>query len=165
MDFFRRRSLNIHINALHQDLTYILEELSEYPALIFPGKRECWINSLNRLESQNISEQYSQDSELCDKPICSTPVSSCHSITHSSAILICGDNDETGRNTAQEAAPAAHALFFLPPLTKEGARTSTAFTKAWDCRKSVPGWKHRNRSITACGLCRCTWASRVPAQT
>jgi len=82
MDFFRRLSLNIHVNVLKPGLTSILEESYEDMESIFSKEREFLFNSLDRLNTENIFEQYSPDSALFEKPVCSIPVSSYHFIAY-----------------------------------------------------------------------------------
>lgn len=98
MDFFRGLSLNIHVNALKQGLTFILEESYEDTASIFPKEREFLFNSLDRLNIENIFEQYSPDSVLFEKPLFSIPVSSYHFIAHIFADTIMVDRDAAIRH-------------------------------------------------------------------
>lgn len=98
MDFFRRLSLNIHVNALKPGLTSILEESYEDMESIFSKEREFLFNSLDRLNTENIFEQYSPDSELFEKPIFSIPVSSYHFIAHIFANTIVVDRDAAIRH-------------------------------------------------------------------
>lgn len=98
MDFFRRLSLNIHVNALKQGLTYILEESYEDTESVFPEERDFLFNSLNQLKTENIFEQYSPDSELFEKPLFSIPVSSYHFIAHLFANTIMVDRDAAIRH-------------------------------------------------------------------
>lgn len=93
MDFFRRLSLNIHVSALKQGLTYILEESYEDTDSIFPEEREFLFNSLNRLETEDFSDPYATDSEQFDKPLFTIPVSSYHFIAHIFANTIVVDRD------------------------------------------------------------------------
>lgn len=93
MDFFRRLSLNIHVNALKQGLNSLLEESYEDTDSVFPEERQFLFNSLHRLETEDFSDQYSPDSELFEKPIFSIPVSSYHFIAHIFANTIVVDRD------------------------------------------------------------------------
>lgn len=98
MDFFRRLSLNIHVNALKPGLTSILEESYEDMESIFSKEREFLFNSLDRLNTENIFEQYSPDSALFEKPVCSIPVSSYHFIAHIFVDTIMVDRDSAIRH-------------------------------------------------------------------
>lgn len=93
MDFFRRLSLNIHVNALKQGLAYILEESYEDTDSVFTEERELLFNSLNRLETEDFSEQYSPDSDLFDKPIFFISISSYHFIAYIFVNTIMVDRD------------------------------------------------------------------------
>lgn len=98
MDFFRRLSLNIHVNVLKPGLTSILEESYEDMESIFSKEREFLFNSLDRLNTENIFEQYSPDSALFEKPVCSIPVSSYHFIAHIFVDTIMVDRDSAIRH-------------------------------------------------------------------
>lgn len=98
MDFFRRLSLNIHVNALKPGLTSILEESYEDMESIFSKEREFLFTSLDRLNTENIFEQYSPDSALFEKPVCSIPVSSYHFIAHIFVDTIMLDRDSAIRH-------------------------------------------------------------------
>ena len=97
-DFFRRLSLNIHANALKQGLSYILEESYEDTDSVFPEERVFLFNSLHRLETEDFFDQYSPDSALFEKPVCSIPVSSYHFIAHIFVDTIMVDRDSAIRH-------------------------------------------------------------------
>ena len=81
MTFFRKLSLNIKAGTLREGLKYILEETYENIDAVFPEEREFLFNTLTRLETVDIYDQYSPDSELFDEKILSLPASSYHFIS------------------------------------------------------------------------------------
>ena len=98
MEFFRTISTVVPLNSLRYGLDVILEESFEDTASVFPKEREFLFNSLNRLNTENIFEQYSPDSELFEKPVCSIPVSSYHFIAHIFVNTIMVDRDAAIRH-------------------------------------------------------------------
>lgn len=98
MEFFRTISTVVPLNSLRYGLGVILEESCEDTASVFPKEREFLFNSLDRLNTENIFEQYSPDSELFEKPVCSIPVSSYHFIAHIFVNTIMVDRDAAIRH-------------------------------------------------------------------
>jgi hypothetical protein len=82
MTFFRKLSLNIQAKILLEGLKYILEETYENIDAVFPEEREFLFNTLSRLETVDIFDQYSPDSELFEEKILSLPISSYHFISY-----------------------------------------------------------------------------------
>ena len=93
MEFFRTISTVVPLNSLRYGLDVILEESFENTASVFPKEREVLFNCLDRLNTEKIFEQYSSDSTLFEKPVCSIPVSSYHFIAHIFADTIMVDRD------------------------------------------------------------------------
>ena len=93
MEFFRKISTLVPVTSLQYGLNVILEESFEDTASVFPKEREVLFNSLDRLNTEKIFEQYSSDSTLFEKPVCSIPVSSYHFIAHIFADTIMVDRD------------------------------------------------------------------------
>ena len=98
MEFFRMISTVVPLNSLRYGLDVILEESFEDTASVFPKEREVLFNSLDRLNTEKIFEQYSSDSMLFEKPVCSIPVSSYHFIAHIFADTIMVDRDAAIRH-------------------------------------------------------------------
>ena len=98
MEFFRTISTVVPLNSLRYGLDVILEESFENTASVFPKEREVLFNSLDRLNTEKIFEQYSSDSMLFEKPVCSIPVSSYHFIAHIFADTIMVDRDAAIRH-------------------------------------------------------------------
>ena len=98
MEFFRTISTVVPLNSLRYGLDVILEESFEDTASVFPKEREVLFNSLDRLNTEKIFEQYSSDSMLFEKPVCSIPVSSYHFIAHIFADTIMVDRDAAIRH-------------------------------------------------------------------
>jgi hypothetical protein len=90
MCFFRKLSLNIHVNALREGLKYILEESYEDIDAVFPEEREFLFSVLLRLEKVDVFDQYSPDSELFEEKILALPASSYHFISNifSNTVLV-----------------------------------------------------------------------------
>ena len=88
--FFRKLSLNIQANTLRKGLNFILEESYEDIEAVFPEEREFLFNTLARLETTDVFEQYSPSSELFEEKILTLPTSSYHFICHifSDTILV-----------------------------------------------------------------------------
>jgi hypothetical protein len=82
MTFFRKLSLNIQAKILREGLKYILEETYENIDAVFPEEREFLFSTLSRLETVDIDDQYSADSELFEEKILSLPISSYHFISY-----------------------------------------------------------------------------------
>ena len=82
MEFFRKISTLVPVTSLQYGLNVILEESFEDTASVFPKEREFLFNSLERLKTEDIFEQYSPDSPLFEKPIFSIPASSYDFIAH-----------------------------------------------------------------------------------
>lgn len=80
--FFRKLSLNIKAKILREGLKYILEETYEDIDAVYPEEREFLFSTLSRLETVDIYEQYSPDSELFEEKILSLPASSYHFISY-----------------------------------------------------------------------------------
>lgn len=93
MEFFRTISTVVPLNSLRYGLDVILEESFEDTASVFPKEREFLFNSLERLKTEDIFEQYSPDSPLFEKPIFSIPASSYHFIAHIFVDSIMVDRD------------------------------------------------------------------------
>lgn len=93
MEFFRTISTVVPLNTLRYGLDVILEESFEDTASVFPKEREFLFNSLERLKTEDIFEQYSPDSPLFEKPIFSIPASSYHFIAHIFVDSIMVDRD------------------------------------------------------------------------
>ena len=93
MEFFRRISTVVPLDSLRYGLDVILEESFEDTASVFPKEREFLFSSLERLKTEDIFEQYSPDSPLCEEPIFSIPASSYHFIAHIFADTIMVDRD------------------------------------------------------------------------
>lgn len=93
MEFFRMISTVVPLNSLRYGLDVILEESFEDTASVFPKEREFLFNSLERLKTEDIFEQYSPDSPLFEKPIFSIPASSYHFIAHIFVDSIMVDRD------------------------------------------------------------------------
>lgn len=97
MDFFRKLSRNIHVNALELGLKYILEETYDEIENIFPEEREFLFHSLKRLETEDFLDQYSPDSPLLEESIFTIPASSYHFISHIFVDAILVNRDDTIR--------------------------------------------------------------------
>lgn len=97
MDFFRKLSRNIHVNALELGLKYILEETYDEIENIFPEEREFLFHSLKRLETEDFLDQYSPDSPLLEESIFTIPASSYHFISHIFVDTILVNRDDTIR--------------------------------------------------------------------
>lgn len=80
--FFRKLSLNIQVNTLREGLNFILEESYEDIDAVFSEERDFLFSTLERLETTDVFEQYSQASELFEEKILSVPISSYHFISH-----------------------------------------------------------------------------------
>ena len=93
MEFFRTISTLVPANSLRYGLNVILEESCEDTASVFPKEREFLFNSLDRLNTENIFEQYSPDSPLFEKPIFSITASRYHFIAHIFADTIMVNRD------------------------------------------------------------------------
>ena len=98
MEFFRTISTVVPLNSLRYGLDVILEKSFEDTASVFPKEREVLFNCLDRLNTEKIFEQYSSDSTLFEKPVCSIPVSSYHFIAHIFADTIMVDRDAAIRH-------------------------------------------------------------------
>lgn len=79
--FFRKLSLNIQASTLRKGLNFILEESCEDINAVFPEERDFLFSSLERLETTDFFEQYSQASELFEEKILSVSTSSYHFIS------------------------------------------------------------------------------------
>ena len=93
MEFFRTISTLVPVTSLQYGLNVILEESFEDTDSVFPKEREFLFSSLERLKTEDIFEQYSPDSPLCEEPIFSIPASSYHFIAHIFADTIMVDRD------------------------------------------------------------------------
>lgn len=82
MTFFRKLSLNVQASTLQQGLKNILEETYEDIDAIHPEERTFLFSTLSRVETVDIYDQYSPDSELFEEKILSLPISSYHFISH-----------------------------------------------------------------------------------
>lgn len=98
MEFFRTISTAVPLNSLRYGLDVILEESFDDTASVFPKEREFLFNCLDRLNTVKTFEQYSPDSTLFEKPVCSIPVSSYHFIAHIFADTIMVDRDAAIRH-------------------------------------------------------------------
>ncbi len=97
MDFFRKLSWNIHVNALQHGFKYILEETYDEIDNVFPEEREFLFYALKRLETEDFSDQYSPESPLFEEPILIIPASSYHFISHIFVDTILVNRDDTIR--------------------------------------------------------------------
>nr|WP_294509290.1 hypothetical protein [uncultured Bilophila sp.] len=97
MDFFRKLSWNIHVNALQQGFKYILEETYDEIDKVFPEESEFLFHALKRLETEDFSDQYSPESPLFEEPILTIPASSYHFISHIFVDTILVNRDDTIR--------------------------------------------------------------------
>ena len=82
MTFFRKLSLNIQAKILQKGLKNILEETYDDIDCVYPEERKYLFSTLSRLETVDIYDQYSPDSELFEEKILSLPISSYHFISH-----------------------------------------------------------------------------------
>jgi hypothetical protein len=82
MTFFRKLSLNVQASILQKGFNNILEETYEDIDAIYPDERTFLFSTLSRLETVDIYDQYSPDSELFEEKILSLPISSYHFINH-----------------------------------------------------------------------------------
>ncbi len=82
MTFFRKLSLNIQAKTLREGLKNILEETYDDIDAVYSEEREYLFSTLSRLETVDIYDQYSPDSELFEEKILSLPISSYHFISY-----------------------------------------------------------------------------------
>ena len=80
--FFRKLSLNIQAKTLQEGLKNILEETYDNIDAVYPDEREYLFSTLSRIETVDIYDQYSPDSELFEEKILSLPISSYHFISY-----------------------------------------------------------------------------------
>ncbi|CAK7026172.1 MAG: hypothetical protein DELT_02593 [Desulfovibrio sp.] len=82
MTFFRKLSLNVQASTLQEGLKNILQETYDDIDSIYPEERTFLFSTLSRLETVDIYDQFSPDSELFEEKILSLPISSYHFISH-----------------------------------------------------------------------------------
>ena len=138
MAFFRKLSLNIQAGPLQQGLQHILDESYENIDAIFPEERDFLFNTLLRLETVNIFEQYSPTSKLFEAKILSLPASSYHFISHMFADTMLVDTVTVIRflrnyPLRQEVKGITHALvaFVLKTFPEELPGTAFSVHKAY----------------------------------